>query len=118
MCEVNEEIQSEWILKDWDIFAYRYSKGLGMVWEVIGVKDRPLYIKENCIYLPTQEQLQEMVLNHGYHGYDNSGISQHLNLFSIEYGLEGLTFNELWLAFVMKEKYNKFWTGQKWVKAE
>ena len=24
--------------------------------------------------------------------------------------------NELWLAFVMHEKYHKVWTGEKWAK--
>jgi len=28
------------------------------------------------------------------------------------------SMNELWLAFVMHEKYQKIWTGEKWVKAE
>jgi hypothetical protein len=28
------------------------------------------------------------------------------------------SFNELWLAFVMKEKYNKIWNGKDWVKNE
>jgi hypothetical protein len=28
------------------------------------------------------------------------------------------SFVELWLAFVMKEKYNKIWNGKDWVKNE
>lgn len=25
------------------------------------------------------------------------------------------SLNELWLAFVMKEKYHKIWTGEEWI---
>jgi len=111
-CEKAEEIQGEWKPVDWDIFAYKYSKGLGMVWEVIGVKDRQRYIKENCIYLPTQEQLQEMI--------EAGCVAKLLQLveftrtkaFYRSRSFESL--NELWLAFVMHEKYNKIWTGEKW----
>ncbi len=71
------------------------------------------------IWLPTQAQLQEMVptktgstqpnfrmiseLNHFYDYWDTSGIPNFLT-----------TWGQLWLAFVMKEKHNKVWDGEKW----
>ena len=114
-CEQAEEIQNEWTQRDWDIFAYRYSKGLGMVWEVIGVKNRSLYIKENCIWLPTQEQLQEMI---GKQSVKLDGeISRMANMFFISNNNQML-WNEFWLMYVMHEKWNKIWTGEKWVKAD
>ena len=66
------------------------------------------------IWLPTQEQLQEMV--------EAGCIAKLLQLveftrtkaFYRSRPFESL--NELWLAFVMKEKYHKIWTGKKWVK--
>ena len=29
-----------------------------------------------------------------------------------------ITWEQLWLAFVMKEKYNKVWNGEDWIKKE
>ncbi|GAG91159.1 unnamed protein product [marine sediment metagenome] len=72
------------------------------------------------IWLPRQDQLQEMVptkigstqpnykmiseLNHFYGYWDTNGIPNILT-----------TWEQLWLAFVMKEKYNKVWDGEKWI---
>ncbi|KKM21549.1 hypothetical protein LCGC14_1634280 [marine sediment metagenome] len=71
------------------------------------------------IWLPRQDQLQEMVICHGAsdrgalvidivrcfykwitHTPYNAGLA---------YSLE-----ELWLAFVMQEKFKKKWTGEEW----
>ncbi len=62
------------------------------------------------IWLPRQDQLQEMVdggfthqvLEH-FEGWYHSGINQYL-----------ASMHQLWLAFVMKEKYNKVWNGESW----
>ena len=72
------------------------------------------------IYLPTQERLQEMIK------YDSlTGIVFELHEFSHEYtfmdngnDLRLNSMNELWLAFVMHEKWNKIWSNERWVKAD
>ncbi|MCK4446824.1 MAG: hypothetical protein KAW56_07060 [Candidatus Marinimicrobia bacterium] len=81
--------------------------------------------KKTCIYLPTQEQLQEMWQKeyfknpnrHGWFGCFINFIDGNYkdDLIADEYFKD---MTELWLAFVMKEGYNKSWTGEKWVKAE
>jgi len=71
--------------------------------------------KYDFIWLPTQEQLQEMIKKrHIYY------LIKDFQIFQVKYtvGLHINDMNELWLAFVMKEKYHKIWTGEKWVKAE
>ncbi len=68
--------------------------------------------RPDTTWLPRQDQLQEMIpttmsstqlnfkmiseLNHFYDYWDTNGIPNHLT-----------TWEQLWLAFVMKEKYNK-----------
>ena len=66
--------------------------------------------KKTCIWLPTQEQLQEMIKTDPWHNLLADFFFWHLyvDVFKID------SYNELWLAFVMKEKYNKIWTGEKW----
>ena len=77
-------------------------------------------VREHCIWLPTQAQLQETVgaftwkligdffdwlygdVENGWHVNH-----QHLDFTSME---------QLWLAFVMKELYNKIWLDGEWVK--
>ncbi len=64
--------------------------------------------------LERQDQLQEMVIHFG-HGHSNGGILVGLSMFSQEYGYNETSMEQLWLAFVMKEKYSKVWDGKDWV---
>ena len=81
-----------------------------------------------AFWLPTQEQLQEMILptlKKKYNKYwdlnkmerianwvfriFNCFLNEHSDIYSND-------MNGLWLAFVMKEKYNKVWSNGKWIK--
>ena len=67
------------------------------------------------IWLPRQDQLQAMV---GFEGLQT--LTWRIHEFSeTKYG-GGFTIfgsmEQLWLAFVMKEKYNKVWNGTDWIK--
>ena len=66
----------------------------------------------NVVYLPTQEQLQEMI------GVYDVLISTKVinNMLMLKNQFRSV--QELLLAYVMKFKYNKIWTGEKWVKAD
>jgi len=73
--------------------------------------------KGENIWLPRQDQLQELIskdicrLVNGFESY-TSNLDSEKNGFADEYN----TYEKLWLAFVMKEKYNKIWNRfkQKW----
>ena len=74
-------------------------------------------------YRPEQEQIQEVLFQENSF-YDTllkfvEFINDEYCHFSMlaEKGTEDKykDFNELWFAFVMKEKYNKVWNGNKWV---
>ncbi len=71
-------------------------------------------------WLPRQDQLQEMVWRenaqhtlldfyNGAGGLFNEGQ---------KYWLQFISMEQLWLAFVMKEKYNKVWNGKEWIKSK
>ena len=70
---------------------------------------------DNAIWLPRQDQLQEMVEPKEYNSYR---FVRKLNEFVDKYNAGELTGNpsmeQLWLAFVMKEKYSKTWNGTDW----
>ena len=145
MCEQSDEIQKlrgykrgEWyytkkhrtdvtngfhiICNDWDFFLKddRYIKS--------DRKDNWI-TRAKGVWLPTQEELQGMVLPTLKKKYNkawdlekinrqanwifrifNCFLNEHSRIYSND-------MNELWLVFVMYEKYNKVWNGDKWRKA-
>jgi len=83
------------------------------------------YQSAYCIILPTQDELQDM--------YDAPTISTLIYEFNtfvfgdrfntkeerakvIGYSSIFRSMDQLWLGFVMQEKYGKQWDGRKWVK--
>ena len=69
--------------------------------------------KKTCIWLPTQEQLQEMMLKpKNTLCPDIFTLIALLGVFAAVNKYDNM--NELWVAFVMKEKYNKIWNGKDW----
>jgi len=127
--EKAKEIQKLWRPKIGDWFSdINYETGMIILFPITK-KEKLQFIKDK-FWLPTQEQLQEMILpalKIKYNKYwklnkmkrianwffriFNCFLNEHSNIYSNN-------MNELWLAFVMYEKYNKIWTGEKWVKAE
>ena len=131
MCEQAEEIQAQWRKPFKNYIGDLYWQG-----------ERYLMIPEACIcvteimfnpkdehkWLPTQEQSQEMVLtknilentwslgwliNNIYRFSENKYEYEELPK---HYAFKNFTeTTELWLAFVMYKKWNKIWTGKKWV---
>ena len=116
-CEKAKELQTNLnsfhIMESLEVFVYdgdnvyfHYAVGTG--------KDMVIH----KVWLPTQSQLQEMVeeplwqLNFKFIDwlcdapYDGHIKHSHLNLKSME---------QLWLAFCMAEKYNKYWDGTEWI---
>ena len=120
MCEKAEEIQKAWKPVDWDRFIYKDDRELGIAYiDNKHNKKAMKKVNEKYIWLPTQEQLQEMIKEDFlaefgmifklYNWIDN-GI--HCGIFNFD--IKEITINELWLAFVMKKKWNKEWDDNKW----
>jgi len=131
MCEMSEEIQKLKPFNNDDGFhckigdefyivkgEHYYQRSL----EVLKGKDYKLFPK---VWLPRRDQLQDML----YSLEDNvemvegiasvacpNVICEDILEFSrcdCEYGLE--TMEQLWLAYVMHEKYSKVWLNDEWV---
>ena len=117
-CEQAEEIQKAWKPKMGDWFLETLTKSTHIY--VDGFAFLPQHnvpLSTLYIWLPTQEQLQEMM---------KYKFSEERKLLTDFYGwvvfkippFVNETMKEMLLMYVMKEKYNKSWTGNKWVKAE
>ena len=78
--------------------------------------------KNPCIWLPRQDQLQEMVKGRTFGSYAEllRWFSSHIDtMFQQLAPLDEkntISPEQLWLAFVMKEKYGKVWLDGDWVK--
>jgi hypothetical protein len=66
------------------------------------------------IWLPTQDQLQNMVIDWEC-GQSLANICLHLLLFASGHPYSNDSFEKLWLGYVMKIKFNKVWNGTDWV---
>ncbi len=106
MCDC-EEIQKQWTPKYYDIV---FNKGGN-------VGHYKKSSKNQSIWLPRQDQLQEMVetnpvdrLN-GWLEETFIPNKNHAHILVSRYN----TYEKNWLVFVMKEKHNKTWDGNKWI---
>jgi len=107
MCGRAEEIQKECKYVVGDHFSWISNQEIFIYHK--GIRGK---LSKDFIWLPTQGQLQEMI-----HKTDWHGVLLAFHLWYQEFDFEEITsMNELWLAFVIHEKYHKIWTGEKWVR--
>ena len=140
MCGKAEEIQKN-LLGSGDFYAYydevwesvafdtkKLKTGfkVGVYYEILRGQESDelnLYLNRKdshkgiLIWLPRQDQLQEMVKTDEV--TPELAVCDHLFHFVFwvkECSYPFTSMEQLWLAFVMKEKYNKAWDGENWVK--
>ena len=123
MCESAKEIQAHRGRDEIQSGSYRFVEGeiqiaIGHV-TGISVAKVP-YATNNTIWLPRQDQLQEMIGNFETcknalfsAGYNDNEYSEYWDMPN-KYWNKFTSMEQLWLAFVMREKYNKMWDGESW----
>ena len=121
MCEKAEEIQKEWKPKQGDyeinkrFLKEEVTKGFITFswWDLT---------TEGKVWLPRQDRLQEMIEEGNAYtltiDFLNWMEKESRKPYPDDQMIMRLRFSmeQLWLAFVMKEKYNKTWDGKEWVK--
>jgi len=108
MCEQAEEIQKAWKWENGDFVYWKITKSIKIITEHFETPDL-----KDFVWLPTQEQLQERVVNPTLNVAEISKWALEA-IENADYYMQFNSFTELWLAFVMKEKWNKIWTGKEW----
>jgi len=109
-CEKAEKIQEEWTPTYGDYWVFRHSDywgGYGIFYGQHLGKD----LKSSAIFLPRQDQLQEMV-SPSFLNEDNFIFIDRFLSF-IDSSNRGWSLEQLWLAFVMRERYQKRWDDEK-----
>ena len=127
MCKKAEEIQSEWKVSAGDR-VYGGTNVFILERENVEAIKR-LKTQTHFILLPCQDQLQEMVENSGiepnkygntfwilqkFYRFVKNGEGYWHSFENCPYPTPSM--EQLWLAFVMHEKYQKYWTGNEWVR--
>lgn len=131
MCEEAEEIQELMLyiltsthLKG-NIFICTDKESANYFWRMETFQDvgdevgSSVHMSTKNIWLPTQEQLQDMTEGR-FHIWGNlnslsmTASTADRDTHQICKNIDSM--NELWLMYVMKEKWNKKWTGKDWVK--
>ena len=122
MCEKAKEIQKLWKPQSGDFYDSRGNteiKGAKVLKNLTSFRQYHYEKPTRSIYqhqwLPTQSQLQEMVWEIDV--FFMMGKLRGFFSFNESYSVQFRTMEQLWLAFVMKEKYKKTWNGKEWVNA-
>lgn len=94
-------------------------KDIGSISLGIPVETPNLIWEKGQLY--RQDELQEMVVNKDYNvwGLECAFYAWGGGTVPLQKFINGLSFSsmeQLWLAFVMKEKFNKIWNGKNWIK--
>ena len=133
MCEKAEEIQKTHILIYSDLCVAWYT---GEFYEPKGyrigyylqdnlvkrIDSNETFVKQTLIWLPRQDQLQEMVKRE-YKESPQAGLWYVFQKF-VTYRIVNIeeddlpSWEQLWLAFCMVEKFKKVWNGEEWVASE
>ena len=123
MCKAATELQelkltSDGKHKSFDIGDYIYTCNCYIT--LVTFKTRLDSVQN--VWLPRQDQLQDMVINNPYTGLLNMGfffadffydVSTDNNGDPLD-SLKFTSMEQLWLAFVMNDKYNKSWEDGVW----
>lgn len=112
MCETAEEVQAMWKPAVSDHIAWR--KNVSVI-ELCNAEeaDNPSW-KENWIFLPKQDQLQDMMIADCAASLIES-FYQWWEKYSQHHYSTSKSMEQLWLIFVMERRFNKFFDGFRWV---
>jgi hypothetical protein len=130
MCEKAEEIQKLKSLEQGNWFRKVYQDESWLVCQgehTDSIHEKDFEDKDQQhVWLPTQDQLQEML-----EGKKAIELAFHIGRFVIPDGCANVYSNltteteemkyrrfdsmeKIWLAYIMKQKFNKSWDGEKW----
>ena len=118
MCESAKVMQKKWKPEFGDFFV---SMSLGLTSPcqpiVSDLEKKVSYLKTiKAVWLPRQDQLQEMVIENYATPWDLAiAFSNVLMGENASYFEKSDSMEKLWLAFIMLEKYKKKWNDGEWV---
>ena len=131
MCEKAKELQKNHKWKPGDTFYFKgYKSAVTFIpvekVQVFDIDEDHVNDWWDCIWLPRQDDLQEIVKEKCIARMTSRCIFEgenlmlmafyHWAMFSVAAQMAKGSLEQLWLGFVMHEKYNKAWNGKEWIK--
>ena len=113
MCKKAVEIQDLWTPSCGDLVVHPRLGGMEIF--TAAELEEAINYSRNFIWLPTQANLQDL-LQDKFSTRELVPCLEKLTRFKLNHFREYKTWDLLWLGFVMKEKFNKQWTGKDWEK--
>lgn len=120
MCQKAVEIQKDWKPQPYDFFWDTFGESIEKGWEfIVGKPDdysEPFEKEKSYIFLPRQDQLQEILgktiqfVNDQYFGWMANWVVSN-DLYLEEWYPQST--EQILLAALMKEKFNKTWDADK-----
>jgi hypothetical protein len=118
MCEKAEEIQNHFNERKFDEGSFWFR---GQKKDIVTNKYFAFFRKFGDVWLPRQDQLQEMILEKHENEFkclEWVGLVESLIGYYEKMGKRNLertkSLEQLWLALVMKKKFGKVWDGREW----
>jgi hypothetical protein len=119
MCRAADEIQKMWNPEIGDFFVPLHDHNTGYVLHDFADIDDGMQTPYSSLstWLPRQDQLQDMIgknlpfIAEGFYEYMESFMPELEDSMYNKYD----SMEQLWLAFVMGEKYEKLWDGAEWI---
>ena len=118
MCESAKVIQKQWKPDFGDFFVSLSSGRTSPCLSIVSELEKKVsYLKTiKAVWLPRQDQLQEMVIENYATPWDLAiAFSNVLMADNASYFDNFDSMEKLWLAFVMLEKHKKKWKNGEWV---
>ena len=118
MCESAKVIQKLWKPELGDFFVSMSSSRTSPCQSVVSeLEKKVFYLKTiKAVWLPRQDQLQEMVIEKYATPWDLAiAFSNVLMADDVSYFDNFDSMEKLWLAFIMLEKRRKIWKDGEWV---
>lgn len=103
---------------NWRIGSLWFNKKTGVIIPIAWTGPWSKHEVKRYVPLWQQDQLQEMLRGERKHSLETWNLHWAFHNWLIRSGVntENGSFEQLWLVFVMHEKYGKRWDGEKWVK--
>jgi len=113
-------VASEWLMKRTAIILFKDTTTKGIERYVSYDSLTRYFCKDEYIWLPRQDQLQDILLSDPKSFITPEDLLMGLYSYTLKnnedkYGGElAASMEQLWLAFVMHEKFKKKWNGKDW----
>ena len=114
-----EEIQRLWAPAEGDVFADELCHTSIVTLSILDHLNRSFKEgkKNNYVWLPRQDQSQEMILPM-FKGNCDWMPEECYKFIQLPHPVKSQSMEQIWLAFAMQEKFKKIWNGESWEKVE